>query len=239
MKNSERAYERTGERERVNALAEFLRSEAAPRALQRVFGEATDDVREFFRRWGDLADDDGGSYLTVAAVASDKRERQVGRLDSAERVEPERWLRDRIVQHLGDLELRLRLRLWGTGGRPEGSLTASIEPTLAGCRHASTQVELGDDHRDEPSRPGGAMSEHDSACSGCARLERQLAGLSQGMGALSRRVHEADELGAAIVREVRRLASVQRRIQPVVDESANGVVQLSTSIRELFEMLEG
>ena len=234
MQNDVEAHGGPERRERVNTEVRRLRADGPEVALRRIFADADAAVVEFVGRW---EGHDEGVYLTVAAVDDHKRERQLGRLDRSSAVESARWLCECIIGSAGDLEPRVRLRTWAAGGRPEGSLTVPVALSRREWMRGPGRRTETDAREECPAEPRSPTSTSAQLCPGCTGLEAQLAELSRKVAALGDRARASEELGSAIVREVRRIGSAQGELKPVVDESAKAVMQLAGSVRELFEML--
>lgn len=108
--------------ERANARPKASFS-TIPAAELRVVDDLLD------RAARELAREPGG-YVTLAAVGEGRSERNVGRLDG-EVSNLEDWfasLVDEAWEDAIDDPARMRLRLWGSGGRPAGSASFQVGP---------------------------------------------------------------------------------------------------------------
>lgn len=114
-------------------------------------------------------------YLTLSTVDADRREAQLGRLESGAET-PQGWVLRLVRAHMEVAgETRFRLRRWGAGGKPAGSVSFVVSRPAA-----ATAAQPEPTGRDGLVRRLAAVEE-DAAASHdrIARLETRLAAAEQ------------------------------------------------------------
>lgn len=144
-----------------------------------------------------------GGYLTVVALGEGRSERKIGRLDGEDREWLAGWFESVVEEAWEDAGggAKLRLRLWGPGGKPAGSASFEVggyvegdfEPDMA---VAATQAPV-------PRAPV-TVAAPPAACSKCPPLERKLAERDALVALLEKEVmtarHEAERWRAQFER---------------------------------------
>jgi hypothetical protein len=194
-----RAFATTGEAE-LAAVAELL--ERASRELER----------------------EPGGYATVVALGDGRSERKIGRIDGEDREVLRDWFASVVEEAWEEAGVgaKLRLRLWGPGGKPEGS--------------ASFEVGAYVEEDFEPASPApakgtvGAPTVAQSApapCSKCPPLETKLAErnalvalLESEVMTLRREVEQWRFRHDRIAEPHRRLRAEHAALRQEVDEAA-------------------
>lgn len=138
-----------------------------------------------------------GAYLTLAAVSDDRRETQLDRRPVGDHRTLRDWLARAVAEHRAT-HPKLRLRLWGPGGRPiRGSMippTATPIPIRTGPETGARPPEE-DPNRVPPRRP----------CPGCATAAATLHEARRRIAELERHLQEARVRNEALRGRVRRL----------------------------------
>jgi hypothetical protein len=245
MQNSLKTHKDSSRREPVNLEVDELAEMEPDEAILHLFGGPADAVFEFLDRWIDMTDADPGCYLTVAVVGEDKREGQLGRLDGDGDPEVIEWFRSVVVAERGAAGTRLRLRAWAPGGKPEGSMTATMVIGVGGG--GEEDDDRGEDDAEDapaetprrarlptrvPARP--APSAPRAACPDCAALSRTVAGLREDLAALQGKlaglvdgVVNQDRKIGQVAGGYREMRDAQRSLRWDIEEMATAIAALA------------
>jgi hypothetical protein len=116
-----------------------------------------------------------GGYLTLSTVDAERREAQLGRLETG--AEPAQgWVVRLVRTHMEVVvEARFRLRRWGAGGKPAGSVTFVVSRPAAASAAPPAPTGRDDLVRRLAAVEAGAAASHERI----SRLERRLAAAEQ------------------------------------------------------------
>ncbi|MCK6530891.1 hypothetical protein L6R50_26130 [Myxococcota bacterium] len=247
MQSSLKTRKNSGRREPVNMEVDDLAGTAPDAAILHLFGGPADAVFEFLDKWIDMTDADPGCYLTVAVVSDDKRERQLGRLDGDGDPEAIEWLRSVVLEEGGAAGTRLRLRAWAPGGKPEGSMTATMVIGVGGSGTSEDRAEDIDESdaveapvssRSLPAHaPRPAPATLRGPCADCAALARTVAGLREDLAALQGKVAGLVDGAANQDRKIGQVVGAYRDLRESHRAVRGDVEEMAVAIAALAEVV--
>jgi hypothetical protein len=137
-----------------------------------------------------------GAYLTLAAVGHDRRETQLARRAVGDARTLRAWLARALTEHRAS-HPKLRLRLWGPGGRPiRGSVIPAIAASPPGPAAPDSVA------RSREAKSNGVAP---PACAQCATLATRLSEARRRISELDQRLQESLSRNQALLRRVRQL----------------------------------
>lgn len=172
-----------------------------------------------------------GGYLTVAALGEGRSERKVGRLDGEDREWLAGWF-ESVVEEAWEeagTGAKLRLRLWGPGGRPAGSASFEVGGYVEGAFEQDETVTA----TQAPVPRAAAAVATPAPCPKCASFESRLAERNALVALLEKEVmtarRDAERWRAQYERidePYRRLRAEHAALRQEVDEAARQINEI-------------